>query len=74
MPRKTSVAGRIFGFSERTEVSLVERMRDLDEMIAQMRLLYPENTWKRADFLLMFFLDDIGDAVLRIDARGEDDE
>ena len=57
------VAGRIFTFSERAERSVVDRMRDLDEIVAQTKLLYPEHTWSRADFLMLFFLDDMGDAM-----------
>ena len=66
-------AGRVFRFSEATERSVVDRMRDLDEIIASTRLLYPLHTWTRADFLLLFFLDDAGDSLQKLIELAQDE-
>jgi hypothetical protein len=59
-------AGRIFQFSERIERSLVDRMKDLDEIQAAVTDLYPGHTWTRSELLLLFFLDDAGDSLSRL--------
>lgn len=66
------VADRVYRFSERTERSIVDRMRDLDEISSEMKRLYPENNWSRSEFLLLFFLDDIGDSMLKLVEQAEE--
>ena len=71
------VAGRIFTVTERSERQFVDTMRDLDEIIANVRRLYPGNTWSRLEILLMFFLDDACDRLKDITAQltpGDDGE
>ncbi|MFI5228393.1 MAG: hypothetical protein ACHQWU_04945 [Gemmatimonadales bacterium] len=69
---RVSPAGRLFGFSERCERSLVDGMRDLDEIMSATKELYPEHTWSRTDLLLFFFLDSAVDELTHIRSRGED--
>lgn len=66
----SDIRSRVFTFDEKTERACVDRMRDLDEMVAQMKELYPENTWSRGEFLLLFFLDDMGVRLIQIAERG----
>ena len=66
------VAGRVFKFRERAEIDVVERMRDLDEIFASATARYPGHTWTRQELLLLFFLDDIGDSLLKMLNRDGD--
>lgn len=65
------VAGRVFKLRERAEIDLVARMRDVDEILVAAGDLYPGHTWSRSDLMLMFFLDDIGDSLVKLLDRGE---
>lgn len=72
LPDTPEVAGRVFTFRERAETEIVARMRDLDEIFVSATALYPGHTWTRQEFLLLFFLDDIGDSLVKLVDQGSD--
>jgi hypothetical protein len=64
-------AGRVFKFSERSEQLLVGAMRDIDEMMAAARRMYPGNTWTRLEIIELFFLDSATDQLQTLIDRSE---
>lgn len=66
-------AGRTFTFTERSERSLIDGMRDLDEIMGATKRVYPSHTWSRSELLLLFFLDSCADRLDQI-AEALDDE